>query len=111
MTGLGSGRPEQPSRRPSRSRIVVLSPRCRRLDDRLRAATELAAGFGQIGLIADPAALAEAEWLLDLPDDLLDYYFVRPAASLRRRAALDQKLEAAGKAPLNRPGKAEQPEH
>lgn len=42
----------------------------------------------------------EAEWLLAVLEGLFDFYFVQPAASARRRAALDTKLAAAGKQPM-----------
>lgn len=44
--------------------------------------------------------LGEAEWLLDVLEELLDFYFVRPARRARRREAFDAKLQAAGKPPL-----------
>ena len=42
----------------------------------------------------------EAEWLLELLQDLLDAFFVAPAERKLRRAALNKKLESAGKEPL-----------
>jgi len=39
----------------------------------------------------------EAEWLLDVLEGLFDFYFVQPAASAKRRARLEEKLEKAGK--------------
>ena len=39
----------------------------------------------------------EAEWLLDLLEGLFDHYFVKPARADERRAAVNAKLEAAGK--------------
>lgn len=39
----------------------------------------------------------EAEWTLDVLESLFDYYFVRPAIIQRKRDALNQKLQAAGK--------------
>jgi hypothetical protein len=42
----------------------------------------------------------EAEWLLELLEDLLDAFFVAPARREVRRRALNKKLEAAGKKPL-----------
>jgi|SRR5580700_477989 hypothetical protein len=41
----------------------------------------------------------EAEYCLDILDALFDHYYVRPEEAKRRRAALDAKLIAAGKAP------------
>ena len=42
----------------------------------------------------------EAEWLLDVLDGLFDFYFVQPAVQQRRREALNEKLDRAGKPPL-----------
>ncbi|MDQ3571708.1 MAG: DUF4145 domain-containing protein [Actinomycetota bacterium] len=42
----------------------------------------------------------EAEWLLDLLEELLDFYFVRPKIRAQRRDAMNAKLEAANKPPL-----------
>ncbi len=42
----------------------------------------------------------EAEGLLDVLEELLDYYFVRPARRAEKRAKLDAKLTEAGKPPL-----------
>ncbi len=42
----------------------------------------------------------EAEALLDLLEELLDFYFVRPAVREKKRAAWNEKLAAAGKPPL-----------
>ena len=39
----------------------------------------------------------EAEWNLDILESLFDYYFVQPALTAKRRAALDAKLKDAGK--------------
>ena len=39
----------------------------------------------------------EAEWNLDVIESLFDFYFVQPAATQRKRAALDKKLQEAGK--------------
>jgi uncharacterized protein DUF4145 len=41
----------------------------------------------------------EAEWCLDILEDMFDHYYVRPAVVAVRRAALDAKLAAAGKPP------------
>jgi Domain of unknown function (DUF4145) len=40
----------------------------------------------------------EAEWNLDVLELLFDFYFVQPAISARRKAALNKKLKEAGKA-------------
>jgi hypothetical protein len=42
----------------------------------------------------------EAEWNLDTLQNLFDFYFVRPAEALRRKAATNQKLIAAKKKPI-----------
>ena len=42
----------------------------------------------------------EAEWLLETLEGLFDFYFVQPAKLEKKRAALDEKLKAAGKPPL-----------
>ena len=39
----------------------------------------------------------EAEWCLDLIEEMFEHYYARPAAALSRKAALDAKLRAAGK--------------
>jgi hypothetical protein len=39
----------------------------------------------------------EAEWTLDVLEDLFDFYFVRPAQRKKKRDALDQKLRETGK--------------
>jgi hypothetical protein len=41
----------------------------------------------------------EAEYCLDILDDLFDHYYVKPADAARKKAALDAKLKAAGKPP------------
>jgi len=41
----------------------------------------------------------EAEYCLDILDNLFDHYYVRPAEAKRKRAALDAKLKSAGKPP------------
>ncbi|MFL6760091.1 DUF4145 domain-containing protein [Sphingomonas sp.] len=42
----------------------------------------------------------EAEWCLELLVDLFDHYYVKPALAAERRAALAEKLSAAGKPPM-----------
>ena len=42
----------------------------------------------------------EAEWNLDVLDGLFDFYFILPAQTAARKAALNAKLVALGKAPL-----------
>jgi hypothetical protein len=41
----------------------------------------------------------EAEWCLDILEEMFDHYYVRPAEAAARKAALDAKLSAAGKPP------------
>ena len=54
------------------------------------------------GEIADVEE-GEAEWLLDILEDLFDYYYVAPAKSSARRDALNQKLVEHGKPSLKTP--------
>jgi hypothetical protein len=42
----------------------------------------------------------EAEWNLDVLESLFDFYFVQPALTAKRRAALNTKLKDANKPPL-----------
>lgn len=42
----------------------------------------------------------EAEWNLDVLESLFDFYFVQPALTAKRRAALEAKLKDANKPPL-----------
>ncbi len=53
-----------------------------------------------------PVESEEAEWNLDVLDALFDYYYVQPAISAKRRLALNEKLEKAGKKPLKSSGSA-----
>jgi Domain of unknown function (DUF4145) len=41
----------------------------------------------------------EAEWCLEILEEMFDHYYVRPAIVAARKAALDAKLAAAGKPP------------
>ncbi len=43
----------------------------------------------------------EAEWNLDVVEDLMDFYFVRPARTKARKEALNPKLKEAGKPELH----------
>jgi len=54
------------------------------------------------GAIADVEE-GEAEWLLDVLEELADYYYVGPAQAASKRAALNQKLSQLGKPPLKKP--------
>ncbi|WP_232452276.1 DUF4145 domain-containing protein [Burkholderia ubonensis] len=47
-----------------------------------------------------PVEEHEAEWNLDVLEELFDFYYTQPAKARERRAALDAKLEAAGKPPM-----------
>jgi hypothetical protein len=42
----------------------------------------------------------ESEWNLDVLESLFDFYFVQPALSAKRKAALNAKLKEAGKPEL-----------
>lgn len=44
--------------------------------------------------------IGEAEWNLDVLESLFDFYFVGPARSAARKAALNKKLTDAGKTPM-----------
>jgi hypothetical protein len=41
----------------------------------------------------------EAEWCLEIIEEMFDHFYVRPAAAAAKKAALNQKLAAAGKPP------------
>jgi len=47
-----------------------------------------------------PVEPDEADWNLDVLDDLFDFYFVQPERAKAKRAALDAKLAKAGKPPM-----------
>jgi uncharacterized protein DUF4145 len=42
---------------------------------------------------------SEAEWCLEILEDMFDHYYVKPAQAAARKAALNAKLVAAGKPP------------
>jgi len=44
--------------------------------------------------------LGEADWCLEVLEGLFDFYFVQPAALQRKRDALNEKLQEAGKPPM-----------
>ena len=46
-----------------------------------------------------PVEEGEAEWCLDILEEMFDHYHVKPKQAAERKAALDAKLAAAGKAP------------
>jgi hypothetical protein len=54
---------------------------------------------GEIAEVED----GEAEWLLDVIEELCDFYYVAPARAAAKRAALNQKLADLGKPPLKQP--------
>lgn len=41
----------------------------------------------------------EAEWCLEIIEELFDHFYVGPAVTKAKKAALDAKLAAAGKPP------------
>jgi hypothetical protein len=45
----------------------------------------------------------EAEWLLEVIEELFSHYFIAPARAEARRQALNQKLQELGKPPLKTP--------
>lgn len=45
----------------------------------------------------------EAEWTLNVLEDLFDFYYVRPAITKAKKDALDAKLKAMGKGPMKQP--------
>lgn len=45
----------------------------------------------------------EAEWLLDVLEELMDFYYVAPQRAAKRRASLNEKLKDIGKPPLKAP--------
>jgi hypothetical protein len=49
-----------------------------------------------------PVEPGEAEWCLDILDEMFDHYYVKPSRAKARKAALNAKLAAAGK-PASKP--------
>lgn len=47
-----------------------------------------------------PVEAGEADWILDTLEALFDFFYVQPVAMERKRAALNEKLEDAGKPAL-----------
>jgi hypothetical protein len=47
-----------------------------------------------------PVETEEAEWNLDVLEQLFDFYFVQPAVLKKKKADLNAKLTAAGKPPM-----------
>jgi hypothetical protein len=77
----------------------------------LRATVDVIRNFGnfsahhindQTTLQVIPVDLGEAEWCLDILDEMFDHYYVKPEQVKARKAELDAKLAAAGK-PLSKP--------
>jgi hypothetical protein len=54
-----------------------------------------------------PVEEGEAEWLLDVLEELFEYYYVAPAEQEAKRASLNKKLEDLGKPPLKAPPAAD----
>jgi hypothetical protein len=74
----------------------------------LRQTVDVIRNFGNFSahLITDQTTLQiiavepqEAEWCLDILEDMFDHYYVKPADAAARKAALDAKLAAAKKPP------------
>lgn len=42
----------------------------------------------------------EAEFLLDVLDDVFDHYYVKPASAVKKRDSINKKLASAGKQPM-----------
>jgi hypothetical protein len=45
----------------------------------------------------------EAEWLLDVLEELFDHYYVAPARAKEKRDSLNRKLQDIGKPPMKQP--------
>ncbi|AKB52420.1 hypothetical protein MSBRW_3167 [Methanosarcina barkeri str. Wiesmoor] len=54
------------------------------------------------GQIVD-VEIGEAEWALDVLEDLFDFYYVQPAITQRKKDAMNEKLKDLGKPPLKKP--------
>jgi len=54
------------------------------------------------GLIVDVEP-EEADWNLDVLEELFEYYYVQPKRSEERRKKLDEKLKSIGKPPIRKP--------
>jgi len=50
--------------------------------------------------------VGEAEWNLDVLEELFDFYFVQPGIAKKKREALNKKLADAGKPPMKEPATA-----
>lgn len=49
-----------------------------------------------------PVEPEEADWNLDVIEELFDIFYVQPELAKRKRASLDAKLAAAGKPPMKK---------
>ena len=58
----------------------------------------------QTGAIIDVEE-GESEWLLDIIEELFDFYYVQPERVQKRKKALNDKLAKAGKPPMKEPKK------
>jgi hypothetical protein len=58
--------------------------------------------YQSTGLIVDVEP-QEAEWNLDVLEDLFDYYYVQPKKAADKRKKLDEKLKSLGKPLLKKP--------
>jgi hypothetical protein len=56
--------------------------------------------FNKITGIIVAVEAGEAEWTLDILEDLFDFYFVGPTKTAKKKSALNKKLSDAGKPPL-----------
>ena len=72
----------------------------------LRATVDVVRNFGNFSAhpVTDQTTLqiiavdeCEAEWCLDILDEMFDHYYTKPRQAAARKAALDAKLVAAGK--------------
>jgi hypothetical protein len=80
---------------------------------RLRTTVDAIRNFGNFGAhpITDEQTLQvigvephEAEWCLEIVEELFEHFYVGPAVAQAKKAQLDAKLKAAGK-PLSKPFK------
>jgi hypothetical protein len=49
----------------------------------------------------------EAEWCLEILEDLIEHYYIRPDQEQAKADAINEKLKAAGKPPIKRPPRPE----
>jgi hypothetical protein len=47
-----------------------------------------------------PVEPGEAEWSLDVLEQLFDFYYVQPALTAKKRDEMNKKLQEAGKPPM-----------